>query len=39
MFDELQQQSDFVRRAVHSMLKRAELCVERNGGHVVEHGP
>ncbi len=38
-FDELRQQPDFVRRAVRGMLRRAELCVERNGGHVEGHGP
>ena len=38
-FDELRQQLDFVRRAVRAMLRRDELCVERNGGHVEGHGP
>ena len=41
--NELRQQPDFVRRLdeprVRAMLKRAELCVERNGGHVEGHGP
>ena len=28
-----------VRRAGRAMLRKAELCVEENGGHVEGHGP
>ena len=44
--NELRQQPDFVRGLntsgacyAQAGLKRAELCVERNGGHVEGHGP
>ena len=36
-FNELRQQPDFVRRAVRTMLRRAEICTARNGRHVEGH--
>ena len=36
-FNELRQQPDFVRRAVRTMLRRAEICTDRNGRHVEGH--
>ena len=32
--DQLKQNRPFVRRAVRDMIKRANICLERNGGHV-----
>ena len=32
----LRQDRQMVRRAVFSMLRRAEVCLERNGGHVED---
>ena len=37
-FDALRHQAPMIRRAVREMEKRANLCVERNGGHVEGHG-
>ena len=36
--DALRHQAPMIRRAVREMEKRANLCVERNGGHVEGHG-
>ena len=37
-FEALRHQAPMIRRAVREMEKRANLCVERNGGHVEGHG-
>ena len=34
--DGLRQDRQMVRRAVFSMLRQAEVCLERNGGHVED---
>ena len=34
--DILRQDRAMVRRAVNSMIARAELCLHRNGGHVED---
>ena len=38
-FDDLRQQPELIVRSVRAMQARAELCIERNGGHVEGHGP
>ena len=36
-FERLKNDRTMIRRAVGAMLKRANTCLERNGGHVEEY--